>query len=146
MLSESSASKFSDAIWHRLKRLKLYRENWRFRDRVSRSIWVPICGQILVVHFVAVPSCFAARPCCFAAHGIIWDKYTWRDRKHLFIPVMCSNPGLVRQARIQGGCFGGCSTPGMNRKKKKKKKRKKEKEKEKKERLIAIMLCDSSSH
>ena len=24
-----------------------------------------------------------------------WDKYTWRDRKHLFIPVVCSDPGLV---------------------------------------------------
>ena len=24
-----------------------------------------------------------------------WDMYTWRDRKHLFIPVVCSDPGLV---------------------------------------------------
>ena len=24
-----------------------------------------------------------------------WDKYTWRDRKHLFIPVVRSDPGPV---------------------------------------------------
>ena len=29
-----------------------------------------------------------------------WDKYTWRDQKHLFIPVVCSDPGVVRYYHV----------------------------------------------
>ena len=53
---------------------------------------------------------------------------------------------LVGQARIQGGCFGGCSTPGYESQKRarereteRERERKKERKKRKKERFIAIM-------
>ena len=37
------------------------------------------------------------------------------------------------QARIQGGCFGGCSTPGYESQKKKKKGKREKRKKERKE-------------
>ena len=48
----------------------------------------------------------------------------------------------LAQARIQGGCFGGYSNPGMNRKKKKKKeKKRKEREKEKERKKDLLQSC-----